>query len=426
MISKFKQILLNRSTKNLIINTIGNYLNVFFVAFFTFLLVRVLSVSEYGIFGVLFGIIYTLVGILDFGTTANIYGFLPELVEKKISEGYRYLKTLFIYQSFFSLITISVFVIFFNFFDQLIFKIRIDFLTSLIVGLSTLFFVWQNFLTNVYNSTKKFFKTNLYLNLSNVIKVVIILIFVYFKKINLFSIIFIFGVVGPLIYFFLVLLDKKKTIEPLIKAKIDLGHFRPKFTLVSYLGYQFLNLGQRLDLFILSYYFPRTELLGFYTASQKIILTVLTSIVSVTQVISPNFSLVKTRKEAKRELIRGFMYSLVPIGIFLLLFFTPSIIYLLFFTEKYLATVKITRSLVFPYILYTLAAVPSIFLLYTIKKPKYLFLNNLFFLLLSLILNIFFIEKYNVFGPALSYGISYSLCFIILIMISIKEYQRLK
>lgn len=426
MVNKFKQIIFNRSTKNLIINTIGNYLNVFFVAFFTFLLVRVLSVSEYGIFGVLFGIIYSLVGILDFGTTANIYGFLPELVERKISEGYRYLKTLFIYQSFFSLIVISVFVIFFNFFDQLIFKIRIDFLTSLIVGLSTLFFVWQNFLTNVYNSTKKFFKTNLYLNVSNVIKVVIILIFVYFKKINLFSIIFIFGVVGPLIYFFLVFLDKKKIIEPLIKAEIDFGHFRPKFTLVSYLGYQFLNVGQRLDLFILSYYFPRTELLGFYTASQKIILTVLTSIVSVTQVISPNFSLVQTRKEAKRELIRGFMYSLVPIGIFLLLFFTPSIIYLLFFTEKYLTTVKITRSLVFPYILYTLAAVPSIFLLYTIKKPKYLFLNNLFFLLLSLILNIFFIKKYNVFGPALSYGISYLLCFIILIMISIKEYQRLK
>lgn len=425
MIKKLKYFFKNPSLRNLMINTFGNYLNIFFVAFFTYLLVRILSVKEYGVFGVLFGVIYTLVGILDFGTTANIYGFLPELVKKRISESYRYLKTLFYYQSFFSLITIFFFGLIFNFLDDIFFKINVDFLTIIIIEFSILFLVWQNFLTNVYNSTKQFLKTNIYLNLSNIIKLIFLGLFNYLNQININQILLIFGIIGPFFYFLFVFFDKKKTIEPILKSKIDKKHFRFKFTFLSYIGYQFLNLGQRMDLFILSYYFPKSELLGFYTASQKIILTVLASIISVTQVISPNFSLVKTQYQAKKEIIRGFLFSLIPVGIFLLLFLTPSLIYLLFFTEKYLPTVVITRSLVFPYILYTLAAIPSIFLLYTIKKPKHLFLNNLLFLVLSFSLNLFFIKQYNVFGPSLSYGISYFIVLLILVLLMIKEYRKL-
>ncbi|EKE14245.1 MAG: hypothetical protein ACD_12C00609G0001, partial [uncultured bacterium] len=72
MLKRILDFIKKPTSKNIIINTVGNYLNVFFIAFFAFLLVRIMQPSEYGVLSVLLGISYVLANILDFGTTASI------------------------------------------------------------------------------------------------------------------------------------------------------------------------------------------------------------------------------------------------------------------------------------------------------------------------------------------------------------------
>src|SRR3989338_10160866 len=103
MIKRLLNFIKKPTSKNIVINTIGNYLNVVFIAFFAFLLVRIMQPSEYGVLSVLLGIAYVLANILDFGTTASIYSYLPTMIEKKHKNIYIFLKSTFYYQSIFSL-----------------------------------------------------------------------------------------------------------------------------------------------------------------------------------------------------------------------------------------------------------------------------------------------------------------------------------
>src|SRR3990167_10654142 len=96
------------TSRDIIINTIGNYLNVVFVAFFAFLLVRIINPTQYGVLSVLLGISYVLANVLDFGTTATIYSYLPPLIEKRHKNIYIFLKTIFFYQTGFSAIIITL------------------------------------------------------------------------------------------------------------------------------------------------------------------------------------------------------------------------------------------------------------------------------------------------------------------------------
>src|SRR3972149_9155896 len=90
MIPRILHFIKRPTSKNIIINTLGNYLNVFFTALFALILVRLLTPSQYGVLSVLLGIAYVLANILDFGTTATIYSYLPGLYENKSNNLYSF------------------------------------------------------------------------------------------------------------------------------------------------------------------------------------------------------------------------------------------------------------------------------------------------------------------------------------------------
>src|SRR3989304_10411484 len=128
------------TSRDIIINTIGNYLNVVFIAFFAFLLVRILAPSQYGVLSFLLGIAYVLANILDFGTTASIYSYLPVMIEKKQKNIYIFLKTIFSYQTGFSAIVITLLLIFFPYLDKIFFKTNAPSWELYITTFSVLFF----------------------------------------------------------------------------------------------------------------------------------------------------------------------------------------------------------------------------------------------------------------------------------------------
>lgn len=413
-------------SKDVIVNTIGNYLNVFFVALFALILVRIMTPSQYGVLSVLLGIAYVLANVLDFGTTATIYSYLPPLVgiKKKQKQLYQFIKTTFFYQSTLSLIVIALLFLSFPYLDKVFFKTGAPKLELYLTAISVLFFIWQNFVLNILFSAKKFFKANLNLNIANLLKTLVMVFLILDGVVSVGTVIFVFGIVGPAIFFFLLFLEKKDLVFVLLKSEVKREQFRFGYTLTYFFATQFFNLGLRMDLFLLSYFGLRNEV-GYYGLAQKIILTVVTTIVSITQVLSPNFSSLNSKKDARNYMKIGLSYIMIPIGLFLLLYLTPNQLFQFFFTDKFSQTASITKSLIFPFVLFTIGNLPFLFVLYTFKKPLYILYSNVIFFISMTLGCYILIPKYGVFAPA--YVIAFSLIIPILIQTfgSIHEYKKL-
>jgi len=425
MINRLLNFIKRPTSRDVIINTIGNYLNVFFVAFFAFLLVRLLHPSDYGVLSVLLGIAYVLANVLDFGTSASIYSYLPPMIEKRHKNLYVFLKTIFFYQTVFSFIVITLLFIFFPHLDKVFFKTGAPWWELYLTTFSVLFLIWQNYAINSLNAAKQFLKANLYLNLSNVIKTVCIIIFIPLKLISVGSIIFTFGIFGPLVFFFCLFFEKKHIFFSIAKSPVKKEEFRFGYTLTFFIAAQFFNLAQRMDLFLLSFFFSRSPEVGYYGLAQKIILTVMASIASITQVLSPAFSKIKTKEEINHQLKIGFYYLLIPAGLFILLFLTPNFVFYLFFTKKFAQTAAITKSLSLPYLIYTIMQLPLLFTLYTLRKPRYILYSFITFFLIVTFGCYYLIPKLNVFAPAYIFALAFFISALIISLTSWKEYRKI-
>lgn len=413
------------TSKHIIINGIGNYLNVFFTALLALILVRIMTPTQYGVLSVLLGIAYVLANILDFGTSATIYSYLPPMIENRAANLYRFLKSTFFYQTFFSLIVITILFIAFPYLDRVFFKTNAPAWELYLTTFSVMFLLWQNYALNCLFAAKRFISANLYLNLSNLIKTAIIFFLFFANQITVGAVIFIFGILGPIIFFLLLFFEKKHIFINIIKAEIKKEEFRFGYTFTYFIASQFFNLGLRTDLFLLSYFRSKAEV-GYYGLSQKIILTLIASITSITQVLSPAFSKIKTKHEARSLFKTGFLYLLIPSCLFLLLFLTPSRIFSLVFTEKFSKTAAITKSLSLPYIIYALGNLPLLFILYTVKKPSAILISNIIFFIIMTVGCYYLIPIFGVFGPAYAIFLALYLSMFNLTLAAFWEYKKMK
>lgn len=400
MRQRLLQFLRTPNSRNVVINTVGNYLNVAFTAFFALILVRIMTPAQYGVLSVLLGIAYVLANVLDFGVTAAIYSTLPILLEEKRERVYHFIKTNFAFQSLFSSVVLLILFATFPYLDQVFFKTGAPVTDLYITGLAVLFLIWQNFALNILFAAKKFLVANIHNNLQNVLKTLILFGLIYTKTITVGWVIFTFGVIGPMLFFLTLALDRRDVIFFLSKARVSRGEFRAGYTLTYFIATQLYNLGGRMDLFLLSFFLLKDEV-GYYGLSQKIVLSIVTTVISVTQVLSPNFAKVETRSQARKELRHGFFYLLIPTALYILIFLTPNWIYYLFFTERFAPTAAITKALVPAYIIFTLGNLPLQFVLYTIRKPIYVLYGNILYFLIMTVGCYFLIPQIGVKAPPL-------------------------
>jgi len=340
---------------------------------------------EYGVLGVLLGISYVLANVLDFGVTATIYSYLPGHLENRTQNLYNFVKTLFVYQTTFASIAIIILLVSFGWLDKVFFKTGADQSTIYLLFVGVLFFIWQNFVSNMLLAGKQFFKVNLYVNLSNLAKLALLLVIMPFQKITPLIVILIFSILGSLAFFLPLLVDRKE---------LKFG-----YTLTYFLSTQLYNLALRMDLFLLSFFGLRVEV-GYYALAQKIILSIMTSIISITQVLSPLFSQAKTKHEVKALLKPGLMYLSVPAGLFVILYLIPKELFDILFTQRFSQAYGIAKSLAFPFVIFTYSNLLYIFTLYTIRKPSYVLMSNVLFFIGMSVGCYIFIPKLGVYAPA--------------------------
>lgn len=424
MVDKLRRIIRIPTTKDVIINTAGNYLSIFFTALYALLLVRILSPSEYGVLSVLFAIAYLLAMILDFGVTASIYSYLPPLLENR-QEAYSFIKANFVFQTILSCAVLLISFVFIDHLDVYIFKLNVPTSYYFWTFLSIPLFIWQNFVLNVFFAAKKFLYANIVNNVAYFLKAVLLFVLILLDKVSVEYVIIIFGIIGQLVFFVVLLKDRKHLLLHVLRMPFDRRHIRLQYTLTFFIATQLFNLASRIDLFMLSYFLAKSEV-GYYGLSQKIILTVISMINAITQVLSPLFAKAETRSETISLLKKGFLYMLIPSAVFLAAILAPTNVYTLFFTDKFAKTATITRMLSAAFILYAFAAVPTLFFLYTVKKPIHLLYMNLLFLVVVAVGCFILIQEYGVFGPPATFVAAFLLVGLYITIALKKEIRTLR
>ncbi len=371
----------SKTGREIIVNTVGTYLNIGFALFFVLLLTRTMGRVEYGVMTILLNISYILANIMEFGTTATIYSYIPGLHAKseRRNELLGFIKTTVFYQSGLSFIVILLLIIAFPTLDRHFFKTHAGMVTLTITAFSVLCFIWQNTLLNMLFAMKKFLSANVWLNVSNIIKTVVIIMLLPLQMVNLASVIFVFGIVGPVIFLGIAAWYYRSDVEEiLVNVKTSRDQLKIQYTLTNFIASQFFNIGMRMDLFIMSFYGLRNQVAD-YGLAQKVMLTIISTVVSITQVLSPKFALVKTKQQALRIMKQSMLYLMLPTLCFAILLFLPDQVFTLIFTAKFEETPALTRLLGLAYIIFSLGQVFALFYLYTFKKPQVLLYTNIVF-----------------------------------------------
>ncbi len=424
MISRLKSFIQNPTSIDVIVNTAGNYLNVIFTAFFALILVRTLDPESYGVMSILLGIAYVLANVLEFGTTATIYSTIPALFQSDTKHMYRFIKSTFFFQSLFAGTMIVILMFSFPWLDRVFFKTGAPVAELYLTAISVLLFIWQNVLTNILFAAKRYLRANLYINGANISKTIFIVTASYFGNLSVGLVIIAFGIVGPLTFFILMLWRNQKLIHDMRVAEIRRDEFQFRYTMTNFAASQFYNLGLRMDLFLLSFFGLR-EQVGYYGLSQKIILTILATIVSISQVLSPKFATITTRHEALKQIKTGLMYMLLPSAILVCLSLTPAWVFELVFTREFTATTKVTHLLALPFILNALGTIPNLFLLYTVRKPGYILISNIAFFTIISVGSYILIPEKGMFGPPIAICIAFIVAIAIQCAVLLREYHKL-
>jgi O-antigen/teichoic acid export membrane protein len=409
---------------NILINSLGNYFNIGFVVIIFFIMVQKLTPVEYGVYSVLFGLSYLLAQILEFGTTATIYSSVPALYQTNERKLYQFIKSTLFYQTLFSVIIVGVLIVLFPWLDTVFFKTGSDPWVLVLTSGTIIMFVWQNFLTNILFAAKRFARANIYLNLANVVKVVVIATLAYTHTLTIPTVIIAYGYVGPIVFFLLFLAKNYERLPSFSAAAIRKDELKFGYTMTYFVASQFYNMGIRMDLFLLSYFMLGAQI-GYYASAQKIILSIIATIVSISQVLSPQFATVHTKKEVWSSIKKGFMYMAFPASIFVALFFTPRFVFDLLFPESYAPVIDAAHALALPFVLNAFGTVLMLFLLYTVKKPIYILWSNIAFFIIVTAGSYALIPHMGMLGPPIAIAGAFLAADAILLVASIKEYRSL-
>ncbi len=406
---KFKNLLKNRTHRDILVNTSGNYLGVIFALLYTLLLTRILTVTDFGVLSVLLAISYVLANILDFGVTAAIYAYLPDKLKNK-PESLKFIKTNLLFLTVSAIMALVVLSLFILPLETFVFKLQVAKVYYYFAGIAVLFFVWQNFILNILYASQKFAYANIAVNLSHFIKMILLIALAMSGTISIINVIIVLGIAGPAIFFLIVILEIKGHLKNLFASPLSREDIKLKFTMTYFLSTQVFNIASRMDLFLVSYFLLSTDV-GHYALSQKIVLAILTSVNSISQVLSPQFAAVQGREATIKLMKKSLLYMAIPALIFVAAILTPSFFYETFFTSEFKSATIITRALSFSYLFYGFALVPLLYFLYTVKKPIVMLIANIIFLIIVGLGNYFLIPKFSLFGPPITFLIAFLVIF---------------
>lgn len=356
------------------------------------------------IYSVLFAIANVLANFFDLGVNASIYANLPHFVHDR-AHSIEFVKSNLVFQTVITIAALFVFWLFIPIINTDLLHLYTSNGNYFWTFVSVVFFMWQNTILNTLFAREQFLFANIAQVIANITKIGLIMLFILMGALSVTNTIIILGIVGQLLFISCALWGRGALVRDFLKAPIHKHHIKVRFMGTYFIATQAFTLASRLDLFMVAHYLP-LERVGEYSIAQKIILNIITTVNSITQVLSPQFAKVTKRADITRLLKHSLGYIMIPAGIFALAAVTPDFLYTAVLSNKWINSIPITRILSVVYIFYTLLSIPLLFFLYTIRKPIYILVINLIFLSIMGIGNYVLIPQYGVFGPAIAMGIA--------------------
>ena len=252
---------------------------------------------------------------------------------------------------------------------------------------------------------KDFVFINVWNNVGNLIRLLIALLLYMTGHVSILSMVLLLCFTAPLTILVPLIFRYRTLLSSLMHSPIYRHEYRFRFAMTNFAAQQTFNLGMRMDLFILSS-FGNKIAVGNYGLAQKIILSIISVVVSITQVLSPEFSTAKTKSDIQKVVRHAALYLLIPTGIFLALALTPDALFRIVFTDKYALTPALARALGLAFALFGLGQIPMLTILYTFKKPIYLLLTNLVYLVTIVGGCYFAIGQWGVWGAPVAVGVA--------------------
>jgi O-antigen/teichoic acid export membrane protein len=161
---------------------------------------------------------------------------------------------------------------------------------------------------------------------------------------------------------------------------------------------------------------------GLYSIPSRLASFIIILSGSFGAVLAPRFAGFGNKDSERKYIIKSLLAVLPIVAgiIFWIIIAKPFILTL--FGEKYVDSVPVFQALVAAQVpfLFTVPSVTAI--IYSMKKTFYIGIYSFFHIFAIFILNLIFIPKYGVFGPALTLGITYTLLAIFSWVIVIKHY----
>src|SRR3989344_675775 len=402
---QIRTLLRERTTAEVVVNTIGNYLNIFFSVLYVVIIARFFTPSENGIYIVLFTLVYVFTNIFDFGTSATIYSYLPSMLQDK-TKSFSFLKITFVYQTILATAALIVLSLLINPINNDWLKLHVPFRYFIWAFGTIPLLIWQNFILNTLYASRRFFTANVLINMINITRLLLLLLFKIYGILNLEWLLIIFGPLAPILFILLIVVIYPKLPKQFIEASLVRKHLNLGYSFVFFIATQLYFIASRLDLFIIAHFLTKTEV-GYYGLAQKIVFSILTTINSVTQVLSPQFSVVKTKSQVNLLMRRFGIFCILPIGLLIGAIITPDFIYNLVFSIQYAAMPPVAKLLSGVNIFFVVMQIPMLFFLYAVKKPKYVLISNAILLTIIGVGSYYGAQNYGLFGPPLALLASY-------------------
>lgn len=420
---RIHNVLKEQTTREVAVNTVGNYLNIIFSAIYVVVIARLFSPADNGVYIVLFTLVYVFTNIFDFGTSATIYSYLPAVLTDKTKK-FEFLKITFLYQTFLAGIALLILGIFITPLNDQWLKLHVPLRYFLWTFGTIPLLIWQNFVLNTLYASRRFTMANILINTINIVRLLILFLVLLLGTLNLEWLLIIFGPVGPILFFLLIIVLYPNIPRKFLTATINRQHLNVGYSAVFFVATQFYFVASRLDLFIIAHFLTKPEV-GYYGLAQKIVFSILTTINSVTQVLSPQFAVAQSQYEIIRLMKRFCVYCLLPVALLIGAIVTPNTIYTFVFSNAFNPMHHIVRLLSGVHIFFVIMQIPMLFFLYTIKKPRYVLISNLLLLFIIGLGSYYGVQRFGLTGPPLALLISYLIVTLFAYMYFFRELRRL-
>jgi len=398
----------------------GNFLSAFFAFIFTVILVRNLSVADFGYFSAFISLMILVSDLSDIGIGSSLSSFLPPM-EEKPNRLLSFLKTSFLLQFAISLAVLVFMMFLAPAISQILFH-NLDFAMHVrLIGLAISFTIMSNFALFTLVARQRFVQNAVLSAVGGIIRLILLLILLSAFSLTLIKTVQIQLISQLLLVTFAFAMVKFN----FLKVKVTPGDLKKLLSFTVFLGIArgLTALSSRLDVLMIISIKNATEA-GIYSIAARVISIYPLLSGSFSAVLAPKLSKIKTKPEFNSFLLKiilaTFLLTLSTVGMILIA--QPFLTVL--FGQKAAPAVPVFRLLLVA-MLFFVASVPAVSLsIYYLKKPQILTVNAVLQLIVVFFGNLYFIPKFGSFGAAYSLILSYGLTLVLTSMMAYITLRR--